>query len=182
MPRSKRFAILADQDINQDTYIHEWPELGLIAMDSPLDPKPSLRLDAGRVVEMDGRSREQFDLIDQFIADYALDLNRAEEAMAMDSLAIARMLVDINTPRAELISLFNSVTPAKLVEVVGHLNVVEMMMALQKVRARQAPANQAHVTNWQEHPALLAADAARGGLARLCRGRGQRLEWLATPH
>src|SRR5205823_3227351 len=45
-------------------------------------------------------------------------------------------------------------------EVVGHLNVVEMMMALQKMRARRTPANQAHVTNWKEHPALLAADAA----------------------
>jgi propanediol dehydratase large subunit len=35
-----------------------------------------------------------------------------------------------------------------------------MMMALQKMRARRTPANQAHVTNRRENPALLAADAA----------------------
>jgi propanediol dehydratase large subunit len=43
---------------------------------------------------------------------------------------------------------------------VNRLNVVEMMMAMQKMRARRTPSNQAHVTNRKEHPALLAADAA----------------------
>ena len=40
------------------------------------------------------------------------------------------------------------------------MNVLEMMMGLAKMRVRRTPANQAHVTNWKEHPALLAADAA----------------------
>jgi propanediol dehydratase large subunit len=35
-----------------------------------------------------------------------------------------------------------------------------MMFALRKLRARRRPANQAHVTNLKENPALLAADAA----------------------
>ena len=109
---------------------------------------------------MDGRRRDEFDLIDRFIADNAIDPRQAEEAMAADSLHLARMLVDIATPRDALLALLGGCTPAKLVEVVGHLNVVEMMMALQKMRARRTPANQAHVTNWKEHPALLAADAA----------------------
>jgi propanediol dehydratase large subunit len=158
--RSRRFAILERRAINQETFVHEWPEVGLIAMDSPLDPRPSLRVEDGRIVEMDGRRREQFDLIDRFIADYAIDLEQAEEAMSMDSLTIARRLVDVNVSRSELLSLLGGCTPARLVEIVGQLNVVEMMMALQKMRARQTPANQAHVTNWKEHPALLAADAA----------------------
>ena len=45
-----------------------------------------------------------------------------------------------------------------------------MMFALKKLRARRAPANQAHVTNLKESPALLAADAAeaaRAGFAEL---------------
>jgi propanediol dehydratase large subunit len=158
--RSKRFAALAERAVNRETFIHEWPEVGLIAMDSPLDPKPSLQLASGQVVQMDGRRRDEFDLIDRFIADNALDLEHAAEAMATDSLRLARMLVDIATPRDALLSLLGGCTPAKLVEIVGHLNVVEMMMALQKMRARRTPANQAHVTNWKEHPALLAADAA----------------------
>ena len=37
------------------------------------------------------------------------------------------------------------------------------MFALKKLRARRAPANQAHVTNLKENPALLAADAAEAG-------------------
>ena len=158
--QSKRFAVLGQRDVNRDTFVQAWPEVGLIAMNSPLDPKPSLRLEGGRIAEMDGRSREAFDVIDLFIADYAIDLARAEEAIRLDSLAIAHMLVDVNVPRQELIGILGGCTPAKLVEIISHLNVVEMMMAMQKMRARRAPANQAHVTNWKEHPALLAADAA----------------------
>ena len=38
------------------------------------------------------------------------------------------------------------------------------MFALRKLRARRAPANQAHVTNLKESPALLAADAAEAAV------------------
>ncbi|HEY8284291.1 MAG TPA: propanediol/glycerol family dehydratase large subunit, partial [Chloroflexota bacterium] len=158
--RSKRFAVLAERDINRETFIQELPEAGLIAMDSPLDPAPSLHLEGGRIVEMDGRRREDFDPIDQFIAEYAIDPRRAAEALATDSLRLARMLVDLVTPRAELVALLGGCTPAKLLDVVSRLDVLEMMMALRKMRARRTPANQAHVTNLKEHPALLAADAA----------------------
>ena len=40
------------------------------------------------------------------------------------------------------------------------LDPVELMFALKKLRSRRFPANQAHVTNLKENPALLAADAA----------------------
>ncbi len=164
MHRSKRFLKRADRGIHRETYIHERPELGLVMMGSPLDPRPSLRVEAGRVVELDGRRAEEFDLIDRFIADYAIDVARAPQVMATDSLAIARQLVDIDVPRQEVVALFGAATPAKIVDIVAHLNVVEMMMALQKLRQRRTPANQAHVTNWKEHPALLAADAAEAAL------------------
>ena len=39
-----------------------------------------------------------------------------------------------------------------------------MMIGLAKMRVRRTPANQAHVTNKSEHPALLAADAAEAAL------------------
>ena len=162
--QSKRFAILEERDINRETFVQEWPEVGLIAMDSPLDPRPSLRIEDGQVVEMDGKSRDEFDLIDRFIADNALELERADEAMQLKSLDIARMLVDVNASRRDLLGLLAGCTPAKLVDIVTQLNVVEMMMALQKMRARRTPANQAHVTNWKEHPAMLAADAAEAAL------------------
>jgi propanediol dehydratase large subunit len=113
---------------------------------------------------MDGRQRSEFDAIDLFIADHSIDLEMAEEAMATPSLAIARMLADINIPRAQVQRLAGGCTPAKLTEIISHMNVLEMMVGLSKMRVRRVPANQAHVTNWIEHPALLAADAAEAAL------------------
>ncbi len=56
--------------------------------------------------------------------------------------------------------LSRGLTPARLARVIAMLDPVELMFALKKLRARRAPANQAHVTNLKENPALLAADAA----------------------
>ena len=113
---------------------------------------------------MDGKLRPDFDSLDAFIADHALDLAVAEEAMATPALQIARMLADINVPQTAVRRLAGGCTPAKLVEIIRHMNVLEMMAGLGKMRVRRTPANQAHVTNWKEHPALLAADAAEAAL------------------
>jgi propanediol dehydratase large subunit len=164
MTRSRRFELLDQREINRETFVEPWPEAGLVVADSPHDPEPSLRVAGGRVVELDGRPRAAFDAIDSFIADHALDLAVAEEAMAVPALEIARMLADINVPRAALQRLAAGSTPAKLCAIMRHMSVLEMMVALAKMRVRRAPANQAHVTNRREHPALLAADAAEAAL------------------
>jgi propanediol dehydratase large subunit len=164
MHRSRRFALLDQRDINRETFVEPWAEAGLIVADSPHDPQPSLRVEAGRVVELDGRPRAEFDALDTFIADHALDLDAATEAMAMPDLELARMLADINIPRERILRLAAGCTPAKLVAVVRHMSVLEMMNGLAKMRVRRTPANQAHVTNKREHPALLAADAAEAAL------------------
>jgi propanediol dehydratase large subunit len=164
MRRSKRFEKLAKRNINKEVFIEEYPELGLVVMDSPNDPNSSIEITGGRIVEMDGRAEADFDAIDRFIARHAIDLTTAPEAMAMSATEIARLLVDINTPQKEVMRVMSGCTPAKLAEVMSSLNVVEMMMAMQKMRQRHKPANQAHVTNWKENPALLAADAAEAGL------------------
>jgi propanediol dehydratase large subunit len=164
MKRSKRFEKLTERPINQEMFITAWDEAGLIVMGSPRDPLPSLRIEGGVVVEMDGVPRDEFDLIDHFIARHALDLGVAERAMNTPSREIARMLVDINVPRAVILELASGCTPAKLIDIVQQMNVLEMMMGLAKMRARRTPANQAHVTNRKEHPALLAADAAEAAL------------------
>ena len=162
--RSKRFELLAQRDINRETYVEPWPEAGLIVADSPYDPQPSLALEGGRVIEMDGLPAAEFDALDRFIVSHALDLEVTAEAMALPSQAYARMLADINVPRADIARLIAGCTPAKLTDIMRHLNVLEMMMGLSKMRVRRTPANQAHVTNWREHPALLAADAAEAAL------------------
>src|SRR3954464_3803830 len=164
MTQSRRFALLAEREINKETFVEPWPEAGLIVADSPFDPAASLRIEAGRVVELDGRARADFDMLDRFIADHSIDLEAAPEAMALPAGEIARMLVDINVPREQLRRIVGGCTPAKLVEIIRHMSVLEMMIGLAKMRVRRTPANQAHVTNKREHPALLAADAAEAAL------------------
>ncbi|MCF8069555.1 MAG: propanediol/glycerol family dehydratase large subunit [Desulfobacterales bacterium] len=162
--RSKRYEYYETLEVNKDTFIHEIPEIGLKTMSGPDDPKPSIRIVDGRIVEMDNKPDQEFDLIDKFIAKYAIDPDMAEEAMAVDSLEFARKIIDINVPRSEIVRFTAGMTPAKLVEIVSYLNPVEIMMAVQKMRTRKTPANQAHVCNRKDDPALLAADAAVAAL------------------
>jgi propanediol dehydratase large subunit len=44
--------------------------------------------------------------------------------------------VDINLSRDRILELISGCTPAKLVEIVGNMNVLEMMMGPSKMRAR----------------------------------------------
>lgn len=164
MKRSKRIEALDKRPVNLDGYIHEWPEMGFVAMSSPYDPKPSVKVENGVITELDGKSRDEFDFIDQFIADYAIDVNKAERSMAVPSLEIARMIVDIHVSRKYILELITGITPAKMTEVMNHLNVVELMMGMQKIRARRTPGNQAHITNLKDDPVQIAADAAEGAL------------------
>lgn len=164
MKRSKRIEALDARPVNLDGYINEWPEMGFIAMSSPYDPKPSVKVEDGRIVELDGKQRGDFDFIDQFIADYAINISRSEESMSIPSIDIARKIVDINVSRKEILELISGITPAKMTEIMNHLNVVELMMGMQKIRARKVPGNQAHITNLKDDPVQIAADAAEGAL------------------
>lgn len=164
MKKSKRFEVLRNRPINQDSFMKEWPEKGFVAMSSPFDPEPSIHITNGVIMEMDGKKRKDFDFIDNFIADYAIDVRQVEKAMSLDPVTIARMLVDINVDRQSIIKLLSGLTPAKIVRVMNELNVVEMMMAMQKMRARKTPSNQAHITNLRDNPVQIAADAAEGAL------------------
>lgn len=158
--RSGRFRLMDDQNVNLDGFAQESADLGLIAFGSPADPEPTLVVDDGRVVEMDGRASQDFDAIDTFIVRHGLDIDVAREVMARDSLDLARATVDMHVPRAEVLRLATGMTPAKMSEVVSLLRPVELQMAIAKMRARATPSNQAHVTNRHDDPLLIAADAA----------------------
>ena len=162
--KSKRFEALRNRPINKDGFVLEWEEVGFIAMNSSQDPKPSIKIEGGEIVELDGKKREEFDSIDTFIANYGINIEKANEVMAMDSKKIANMLCDPNVSRKELVQLTTAMTPAKAVQVLGYMNVVEMMMAMQKMRARKTPMNQCHVTNIKDNPAQIAADGAEAAL------------------
>ena len=75
--RSERFASRERRELRREVLISPYPELGLVAMDGPNDPEPGLEVEDGRVVAMDGRRAEDFDIIDRFVARYGLDLDVA---------------------------------------------------------------------------------------------------------
>jgi len=155
-----RIRFMDAQRVNLDGFAVENAELGLMAMRSPYDPEPSLRIENGRVTELDGVPEADFDSIDTYIARHGLDLAAADEAMALSDLAFARLLADPAVPRAEIVRLSGGATPAKLTRVLALLRPPELVMAMTKLRARRTPSNQAHVTNRLDDPLLLAADAA----------------------
>jgi propanediol dehydratase large subunit len=158
--RSERFVAREQRELRRELLIEPLAELGLVAMNGPNDPEPSLVIEDGRVVELDGRREHEWDALDHFVVANGLDLEVAQEAATLADETIARMLVDVDVPRSQLVRLSRGLTPARLARVIAMLDPVELMFALKKLRARRAPANQAHVTNLKENPALLAADAA----------------------
>ena len=155
-----RIRFMDQQRVNLDGFAHEDVGLGLLAMNSPHDPHPSLRVENGRVVEMDSRPVDDFDGLDAMITAHGIDLSVADEAMGLDDVAFARLFVDPAVSRAEVVRLVAGTTPAKLAKVVALLRPAELTMAMTKLRARRTPSNQAHVTNRLDDPLLLAADAA----------------------
>ncbi len=161
---SLRTEVLEARPVNLDGFVEEWPEKGLVAMESEFDPRPSVRVEDGRIVDLDGRARDEFDFMDSFIADHAIDVATTEASMALPSVQIARMLIDPGVSRAEVIAVARGLTPAKVLDVVKLMNVVEIMQGMQKMRARRTPANQAHSTSARDNPLQVAVDAAEGAL------------------
>ncbi len=159
-----RYDLWDERHLSLDRFAVEDPENGFCASASPYDPKPSLVIEHGRIIEMDGVPASEFDMIDEFIARHYFDLTIAEAAMAMDSREFAHMLVDVNVPRERLVKLSRGMTPAKLAEVLGHLSTLELAFANSKLRCRRQPSNQAHVTNAKDDPVQMAADAATAAL------------------
>ena len=63
--RSKRFEYLDQRPVNQDGYALDWPEVGFIAMNSPFDPVPSIKIENG-VVSLVEAEKETLPTYDQF--------------------------------------------------------------------------------------------------------------------
>lgn len=164
MKRQKRFEELEKRPVHLDGFVKEWPDEGFVAMMGPNDPKPSIKIENGVVTELDSKKRADFDLIDLYISKYGINLDKAEEVMAMDSTKIANMLVDPNVARKDLIEITTAMTPAKAEEVISKLDFGEMIMATKKMRPRRTPATQCHVTNTLDNPVEIAADAADAAL------------------
>lgn len=155
-----RIRFMDQQRVNLDGFAVEDPELGMIALRSPHDPAPSIAIEGGRVVELDGVGEDDFDAVDEYIARHGIDVEVAVEAMSLSDAEWGRRCVDPAHPRSEIVRLAAGATPAKLARVLALLRPTELGMAMTKLRSRRTPSNQAHVTNRLDDPLLLAADAA----------------------
>jgi propanediol dehydratase large subunit len=158
--RWRRYTDWDNRPLRLDKFAAEDAKNGFAAFSSPADPNPSIKIENGRVTMLDGVAETDFDMIDYFIARHHIDTAIAEKAMSIPSATIARQLVDMNVPRAQLVSIAHGLTPAKLADVLSHLNALEIAFAYSKMRARHSPGNQGHVTNAKDDPLQLAADAA----------------------
>jgi len=74
---TKRLEVLEKRAVNNDCFVIDWLEEGFVAMESPLDPEPSINIENGIIVEMDGKKREEFDFVELFIADNAINVEQA---------------------------------------------------------------------------------------------------------
>ena len=75
--RSARFVAREERELRREVLIEPLAELGLVAMDGPNDPEPSLVIVDGEIVELDGRPRDDWDALDHFVAGCGLDLEVA---------------------------------------------------------------------------------------------------------
>src|ERR1700728_384869 len=117
-----RVRFMDAQRVNLDGFAKEEPGLGLIALRSPHDPEPGIRITGGRVVELDGVTEDNFDAIDALIARHGLDTGGAAApaaliqgsgeasgpataTMGLTHGGSARRLVSPDVPRAEIVRL-----------------------------------------------------------------------------
>ena len=89
--RSGRFTAREASELRRELLVEPWPELGLVAADGPADPEPELVVENGSVVRLDGRDAADFDVIDRFLVAHGIDLEVADEAMALPDERLARM-------------------------------------------------------------------------------------------
>jgi len=158
--RWRRFSEWDGRPLRLDNFAVDDPENGFSVSKGVRDPAPSVTIINGRVTEMDGVAEADFDMIDLFIARHHIDVQTARQTMEIPASDVARMLVDMNVPRADLVRLGRGMTPARLTEVVTQLTAMELTFAYSKMRARKTPGNQGHVTNAKDDPLQLVADAA----------------------
>ena len=126
-------------------------------------------------VELDGRPRADFDVIDRFIAAARDRPRRRRRGRWRSATTRSRAGSSTSTcPREELVRLSRGLTPARLARVAGMLDPVELMFALKKLRARRAPGEPGARHEPEGEPGAARRRRRRGGRARLRRGRDDR--------
>ena len=166
---SKRTEVLEDRPVNLDGFVEEWPEKGLVAMErTSTRSRPCASRTAGSWSSTAAPATSSTSWTRSSPTTRSTS-PPAEDAMATESVEIARMLVDPRTSRADVVAVGRGLTPAKILDVVKLMNVVEIMMGIQKTRSRRTPANQAHSTSAKDNPIQVARRRRRGRRPRVRR-------------
>lgn len=77
-------------------------------------------------------------MIDRSITDYAIDVERTEQAMHLETVEMAHVPVDVHVSQEGTIAIIAATAPARAVEVMARMSMAEIMMAPQKMRTRRA--------------------------------------------
>ena len=123
------------------------------------------------MTRLDGRAAADFDVIDRFLVAHGLDVEVAAEAMALPDERIARMLVDVDVPREELVRLARGLTPAKLARVVGTARPGRADDGVEEAARAARPGQPGACDEPQREPGPPRRRRRRGGAARLRRAR-----------
>lgn len=105
MKRQKRFEKLEKRPVHLDGLVRECDDEGFVAMNSKNDPSPSIKIKDGKIIELDGKQAEDFDLIDKYIVEYGINVEQARKTIKMDSEKIANMLCNPNVSRKKSLKL-----------------------------------------------------------------------------
>lgn len=133
-------------------------------MDSFFDLVFLVKVDNGLIVELDGKCWDQFDMIDWFIVDYVINVECIEQVMCLEVVEIVCMLVDIYVSWEEIIVIIIVIMLVKVVEVMVQMNVVEMMMVLQKMCVCWIFFNQCYVINFKDNLVQIVVDVVEVGI------------------
>ena len=152
-------------------------------MDGPNDPEPGLEVEDGRVVAMDGRRagglRRDRPLRRALRARPRASPRRPRE---LDDDEIARRLVDVDVPRADLVRLSRGLTPARLARVVSAARPGRADVRAEEAPRAAGPGQPGARHEPEGEPGAARRRRRRGGRARLRRARddGRRLALRAA--
>ena len=170
--RSGRFASRAETELRRELLVEPWAELGLVARERAGRPRAGARR-RGRRRHAARRARGGRLRRDRPLPRRARARPRGRRGGdgAPDDVELARMLVDVDVPRGELVRLARGLTPAKLARVIGAARPrradVRAEEAARAARPRQPGARHEP----QGEPGAARGRRRRGRAARLRRDR-----------
>ena len=163
--RSKRFEILGARPVNKDGYVKRMAWSRVNSNELSFRSKTKCESRKWENSWTWWKERENFDLLDYFIADYGIIAENAEKVMAMDSTEIARKFSWYKCiERWNIENNSFSYSSKSSWSNGGKWQCWKWWWQLTKWEQEKLHQTNSHVTNIKDNPVQIAADAAEGSL------------------